>query len=258
MSLEIHSASGESFGSLSGCLVDGDAEQRTRELRMRRRALAISVALQCALLTALVLLPLFGKTEHIAVANPIPIPPYYPHSSPVQANTAPTPPKNPHANSTCAICPPSRIPPRVPTMNRTPAQEPLPEIGGGDNRGNSQPPWGIGIDDSRRQPARPSEPPVRRPLRIVETHLEPAMLIHRVEPIYPTIPRQMGREGRVELRAIIATDGTIQSLQVVGGDPLFYRSALDAVGQWRYRPTVLNGQAVEIDTQITVIYTMQR
>jgi protein TonB len=90
------------------------------------------------------------------------------------------------------------------------------------------------------------------------THLDPAMLIHRVEPVYPTLPKQLGRSGRVELRAIIATDGTIQSLQVVGGDPLFYQSAMEAVRQWRYSPTVLNGQPVEIDTYISVIYTMQR
>jgi protein TonB len=60
------------------------------------------------------------------------------------------------------------------------------------------------------------------------------------------------------LRAVIATDGTIQSLQVVGGDPLFYQSAMDAVRQWRYRPTVLNGEPVEIDTFISVIYNVNR
>jgi periplasmic protein TonB len=84
------------------------------------------------------------------------------------------------------------------------------------------------------------------------------MLIHRVEPVYPTLARQVGRSGRVDLRAIIATDGTIQWLQVVGGDPLFYQSALEAVRQWRYSPTVLNGKAVEVDTYINVIYIMQR
>jgi len=88
------------------------------------------------------------------------------------------------------------------------------------------------------------------------THLEQAMLVHRVEPVYPILPKQMGRSGHVELRAIISTDGTIQSLQVVRGDPLFFQSALDAVRQWRYRPTILNGQPVEIDTFITVEYTM--
>jgi protein TonB len=83
------------------------------------------------------------------------------------------------------------------------------------------------------------------------------MLLHRVDPIYPPLPKQMHREGQVELRAVIAIDGSIQSLQVVSGDPLFLRSATDAVSQWRYRATVLNGQPVEIETYITVIYTLQ-
>jgi periplasmic protein TonB len=82
------------------------------------------------------------------------------------------------------------------------------------------------------------------------------MLIRRVEPIYPAPMRQIRRAGRVELRAVIATDGTIQSLHVVSGDPGFYQSAIDAVSQWRYKPTVLNGQPVEVDTFITVIYNM--
>ena len=88
------------------------------------------------------------------------------------------------------------------------------------------------------------------------THLDPAMLIYRVDPLYPVLPKQMHKEGRVELHARIATDGSIQSLEVVGGDPMFFQSALEAVRQWRYRPTILNGQPVEIDTHITVIYTM--
>jgi TonB family protein len=83
------------------------------------------------------------------------------------------------------------------------------------------------------------------------------MLIHRVEPLYPVLAQQTHREGRAELRAIIGTDGTIRSLQVVSGDPLFLVSAREAVQQWKYKPTYLNGQAVEIDTFITVVYTIQ-
>jgi protein TonB len=83
------------------------------------------------------------------------------------------------------------------------------------------------------------------------------MLVQRVEPVYPPLARQIHREGQVELHAVIATDGTIQSLQAVSGDPLFLQSALEAVRQWRYHPTILNGQAVEIDTYITVIYSLQ-
>ena len=83
------------------------------------------------------------------------------------------------------------------------------------------------------------------------------MLIHRVEPEYPVLAKQTHREGRVEMRAIIGTDGAIQSLQVISGDSLFLISAREAVQQWKYKPTYLNGQAVEIDTYITVVYTMQ-
>ena len=83
------------------------------------------------------------------------------------------------------------------------------------------------------------------------------MLIHRVEPQYPALAKQLHREGRVEMHARIATDGTIQSLEIVSGDPIFYLSAKEAVSQWLYRATVLNGQPVEVDTYITVIYTLQ-
>src|SRR5437667_5033570 len=96
-----------------------------------------------------------------------------------------------------------------------------------------------------------------RPVLVHVGTLDPAMLRHRVEPVYPPLAIQTHREGRVELRAIIGTDGTIRSLQVVSGDPLFYISAKEAVEQWLYKPTVLNGKPVEIDTYITVIYTTQ-
>jgi protein TonB len=82
------------------------------------------------------------------------------------------------------------------------------------------------------------------------------MLIRRVEPLYPQLAVQLRREGRVELHAVISTDGSIQSLEVISGDPLLIRSALAAVREWRYRPTILNGQPVEVDTHITVIYTL--
>jgi len=83
------------------------------------------------------------------------------------------------------------------------------------------------------------------------------MLIRRIEPQYPALAKQLHREGRVEMHARIAIDGTIQSLEIVSGDPIFHLSAMEAVSQWLYRPTVLNGQKVEVDTYITVIYTLQ-
>ena len=83
------------------------------------------------------------------------------------------------------------------------------------------------------------------------------MLLHRVEPAYPVIPKQLHLSSRVELHAIIATDGSIQSLEAVSGNPMFFQSAIEAVRQWHYRPTNLNGQAVEVETVITVIYQME-
>jgi periplasmic protein TonB len=116
----------------------------------------------------------------------------------------------------------------------------------------------IGRQESGPRPPQPLAEAQQPPRTVQVMRLDPAMLIHRIEPVYPPWAKQTHREGRVELRAIIATDGSIQSLEAVAGDPLFYSSALQAVQQWRYRATILNGQPVEIDTFITVIYTLQR
>jgi protein TonB len=242
------------FGSLQGCFVEGSPEQRRRERRMRRRALIISVAAQTAILTAIILIPLFGKPERIALANMTPIPPYYHNSAPQRPPTTP-PPGPTTVRHLCATCYSPIFPPHPATTDNPRQQDPIP----GEPQGNENPqvPWGIGIDDGRRQPERPADVRPQTPHRVVMTHLESAMLVHRVEPQYPALAKQIHREGQVELRAIIATDGTIQSLQVVSGDQLFLRSAIDAVTQWRYHPTVLNGQPVEIETYITVIYTLQ-
>lgn len=70
--------------------------------------------------------------------------------------------------------------------------------------------------------------------------------------------RQIHKSGRVEFWAVIATDGTIRELTVMSGDPGFILAAQEAVLQWRYAPTVLNGEAVEVETRITVIFTMDR
>jgi len=86
--------------------------------------------------------------------------------------------------------------------------------------------------------------------------VQAAMLTYRVDPKYPPLMQQIRKNGRIQLHAIISTDGTIESLQVISGDPGFYQSALDAVQQWRYKPTYLNGQAVEVETVITVIYSI--
>src|SRR5258707_15864926 len=77
------------LGSLRGCLVEGDAGQRSRERRVRRRALAISIVVQCAVLAALIVLPLFGKPQRIAYAYATPVPPYSPYRNATHNSGAP-------------------------------------------------------------------------------------------------------------------------------------------------------------------------
>ncbi len=82
------------------------------------------------------------------------------------------------------------------------------------------------------------------------------LLIHRVEPTYPTIARAARIQGTVELKAVIDKTGGIQDLQLVSGHPMLVPAAIGAVKQWRYRPYLLNGQPVEVETTITVIFSL--
>jgi len=77
--------------------------------------------------------------------------------------------------------------------------------------------------------------------------------LNRVQPVYPPLARQTRISGTVRLHAIISKDGSIQQLEVISGHPLLQQNALDAVRQWRYQPTLLNGEPVEVDTTIDVI-----
>ena len=82
-------------------------------------------------------------------------------------------------------------------------------------------------------------------------------LIRRVESVYPPLARAARIfQGPVVLAAIISTAGTIEQLQVLSGHPMLVNAALQAVGQWRYRPYVLNGEVIEVETQITVNFKL--
>src|SRR5947208_269610 len=82
------------------------------------------------------------------------------------------------------------------------------------------------------------------------------MVLHKVQPTYPPLARTARVQGSVLLAAVIGKDGTIQNLHVISGHPLLTQAALEAVRQWRYRPYILNGEPVEVDTQVTVNFTL--
>src|SRR5208283_1725728 len=86
--------------------------------------------------------------------------------------------------------------------------------------------------------------------------VQAAKLVNRVQPLYPPLARQTRISGTVKLHAIIGKSGNVEQLQVVSGHPLLVQSALDAVKQWRYQPTLLNGEPVEVDTEIDVIFSL--
>jgi protein TonB len=101
-------------------------------------------------------------------------------------------------------------------------------------------------------------PKMATPSRIrVSQGVTAGMKIHDVSPQYPQMAKIARVQGPVVLAAVIGKDGAIQNLRVVStASPLLNQSALDAVKQWRYRPYILNGEPVEVDTTITVNFTL--
>jgi protein TonB len=113
--------------------------------------------------------------------------------------------------------------------------------------------------------AAPPPPPVRdsgksnAPTRIrVGGNVQAANLIRKITPVYPQMAKQARIQGVVRFTAIIGKDGTIQNLQLVSGHPLLIEAARQAVSQWQYKPTLLNGEPVEVVTQIDVNFTLSQ
>lgn len=120
-------------------------------------------------------------------------------------------------------------------------------VGAGENTGSI-----VGAYDPPRPTVAHGEPNVRTSVMMEGN------LIHKVEPQYPAIAKQLHIEGSVIIQAWISRDGLIERAQVVSGHPLLTHAALDAVRQWRYRPYYLNHEPVEVETEITVNFIMHR
>ena len=103
----------------------------------------------------------------------------------------------------------------------------------------------------------PAPPPPEQPKRIrVSSGVQEAKKIRQVLPLYPPLAKQARIQGVVKLEAIIGKDGMVQNLTVIQGHPLLVQAALDAVQQWRYEPTLLNNEPVEVVTYIDVIFRL--
>jgi len=103
----------------------------------------------------------------------------------------------------------------------------------------------------------PVVPKVATPQRVrVSQGVTQGLLIRKVQPAYPPLARQARIQGSVLLQAEISRDGTIENLRLISGHPMLAPAAIEAVKQWRYKPYILNGEPVEVETQITVNFTL--
>lgn len=103
----------------------------------------------------------------------------------------------------------------------------------------------------------PVVPKVATPQRVrVSQGVTQGLLIRKIQPAYPPLARQARIQGSVLLQAEISKEGTIQNLRLISGHPMLAPAAIEAVKQWRYKPYILNGEPVEVETQITVNFTL--
>jgi protein TonB len=100
-------------------------------------------------------------------------------------------------------------------------------------------------------------PKVAAPQRVrVSSGVFAGLLIKRVQPTYPPLAKQARIQGHVLLQAEISKEGTIQNLQLISGHPMLAPAAIEAVKQWRYKPYLLNGEPVAVETQVDVNFSL--
>jgi periplasmic protein TonB len=213
---------------------------------------ALSAIVQSIILGVLILIPLIytealpkGMLNTFLVA-PAPPPPPPPPAAPVKTVKAP---KVIQINKMVA---PTVIPKSVAIVKD---DAPVIYQNGGDggvDGGTGLLGGIIGGGSSAPPPPKPVTPARIR----VGGNVQAAALVSQAKPEYPMIAKTAHVSGTVILHAIIAKDGSIQELQYVSGPPLLMKSAMDAVKQWRYKPTQLNGDAVEVDTTISVVFSL--
>jgi protein TonB len=228
----------------------------------RRATIPLSTIFQLVLLVMLILVPLL-YTEALPkqmlttfLAAPPPPPPPPPPAQPVVQKVTKIPAKLMDAGRLRA---PRTIPKEIAMIK----EEQLPDVGATGVIGGV--PGGVAggavggviggiIGGVVPQVLAPPKVEVKR-IR-VGGNVQQAKLVNQVMPVYPPLAKSARIQGTVRLEAIISKDGAIQNLRVITGHPLLIQSAMDAVRQWRYQPTLLNGEPVEVVTTIDVVFTL--
>ena len=239
------------IGNLENCMVECVRESLGRGRSVRRKALVISSALELSLIAAVILWPLVtpGVISQRVTMTPVPpfrgLPRAQAPSEHAKLASSHQTPRMPtfvtvmHAPQRAGAEPPSLYDPLA-----TGSYGLSPGIPGGTGGGSVSiaPPRSVATGAG----------PVH-----VSSGVMLAALISRVEPVYPPIAKIMHLEGTVDLRAIIRMDGSIGRLTVVDGNPILAVATEAAVRQWRYKPTLLNDQPVEVDTIVRLNFRLQ-
>ncbi len=248
-------------------LLDSSASQ-SPALTRRHRIIATlaATALECLLVGALVLVPLVRtqaldlnglRSERIV----FPPPARAVEIVPIEHETTARPASSLTREKTTIIAP-NAIPRTIAQIIDEVPPQVGPDIGviGGDHNIAGIPGSVLLCilgDTGRSNPPPPTEVTRRGARRIVRGgKVEPAQVIFKRQPDYPALAKVARVQGTVRLEAVIGTDGRIQDLQVISGHPMLVKAALEAVAEWRYQPTMLNGEPVEVQTEIVVNFIL--
>jgi periplasmic protein TonB len=222
--------------------------------RRRRWTQMSSLLVQSLIVAFLVILPLWfidilpaQQLATFLIAPPPPPPPPPP--------AAPTlkPSKVVSEVINAELVAPNKIPKKVKNITEEEAPAPMAGVIGGVEGGVPGGSAGGVIGSLLSATPHTANIPIAVPKRLrVSTGVSEGLLYHRVEPVYPSIAQRARIEGSVELKAIISKEGTIEGLQRITGHPMLMAAAMDAVKQWRYRPYMLNGEPLEVETDVVV------
>lgn len=222
---------------------------------------AVSVCAHTAILAALILVPLF-YTHAIELPKlrtavlVAPLPPAPPPAPAVAAAHAPVPHKQVFKKDDFYV--PKAIPKVIPQIDDQQEAQAQPEalegvVGGIPGGVPGGVVGGMGNGPVAKI-ARPEAP--KRPIRVGGDVREP-QLLKRVEPEYPPLAKQARVQGDVVIDCVINQQGTVTQMKVMSGQPLLIQAAMNAIAQWKYQPTTLNGQPIAVEMNVTVHFQLQ-
>lgn len=262
--LRFYAASTREDGLEFAIMFEGSLlESGGRPQKRRFWTTAVSFALQSLVVGLLLLFPLFysNTLPKPVVTNLVYLPPPPPAAAaPSHVNVASVKTHTTPELDTTRLRTPTAIPKQIITPKDEQAPPPTVGVVGGVVGGiTGGVPGGVlgGVLGGTGAMPKPAVPEPVAPQKVrVSSGVAEGNLIHAVKPQYPALARQARIQGTVVLLAVIGKEGSVQNLHVKSGPPMLAQAAVDAVRQWRYRPYFLNGQPIEVDTQININFTL--